>query len=199
MVPLLTFAVIVFLVLVAAVLYFRKNRPPAKCSGFGSPSQIGYSNHAESERSQIAQLCLTCLTAKLRNDYQRYEGRALVIEPAAGLPCYVFQPKSKWAGFKLSEDLTTLFSNNDDTCRHCNSKAHFLWLTSNGLVPSNFSQVLSDGISQTLLCWGNGKPYPVCGQCCVASIVKTMESRGLTFLEVCAPRSEDGFVIPMGY
>ena len=200
MVPLLTFAVIfVFLALVAALLYLRERRPPAKCSGCGAPSQFGYSKQAESEASQVVRLCLKCLTAKLRDDYQGYDGRALVIEPAADLPCYVFQPKSKWADSKLSEELTTFVSSMEDTCRDCGAKARFLWLTSKGLLPSNFSQILSDGLSQTLLRWGNDKPYPVCGQCCVASIVKTIESRSLTFLEVCAPRLEDGFVIPMGY
>jgi hypothetical protein len=199
MVPLLTLAVIIFLALLAAVLYFRKQRASAECSSCGSPSQFGYSTQAESEPSQIARLCLTCLTTRLRDDYKKYEGRALVIEPAAGLPCYVFQPKSKWADFKLAKDLTTLVSGMESTCRDCSSVAHFLWITSNGLIPSSFSRVLSDGLSQTLLCWGNDQPYAVCSQCCVALIVKTIQARSLTFLEVCAPRSEDGFVIPMGY
>ena len=200
MVPPLTFAVIVvFLALAAVFLYSRKRRPPAICSGCGSPSQFGYSKQAESEASQVVRLCLTCLKAKLRDDYQEYAGRALVIEPAADLPCYVFQPKSKWANSKLAVELTELVSGMQDTCRHCGSKARFLWLGSKGLLPSNFSQVLSDGLSQTLLLWGNDKPYPMCSQCCVASIAKALESRKLTFLEVCAPRIEDGFVIPMAY
>jgi hypothetical protein len=35
--------------------------------------------------------------------------------------------------------------------------------------------------------------------CCTSLIMKTIETNGLTFLEVCAPRDEDGGVLPMGY
>jgi hypothetical protein len=50
----------------------------------------------------------------LSEDYRGYAARALVIEPAADLPGYVFQPKSKWAGSKLAGDLTTLLANMKD-------------------------------------------------------------------------------------
>lgn len=193
--------IIVFalLALSAALLYFWKRRPPPRCANCGSPSQFGYSEHAESEANQIVRLCFNCLAAKLRDDYDAYAGHALVIEPAADLPCYVFQPKSKWGDTKLGEDLTKILSNRDDACRCCALQARFLWVTSKGLLASNFSEVLSDGISLTLLRWGNDSPLPLCSKCCVESIKKTIESRRLTFLEVCAPRSEDGLVIPMAY
>jgi hypothetical protein len=47
--------------------------------------------------------------------------------------------------------------------------------------------------------WGNARPYSVCVKCCLALIQKAIESRGLTFLEVCGPRSENGVILPMGY
>jgi hypothetical protein len=200
MAPFLAFGLAVaLLALLAAGLALRKHRPSAKCSACGSPSQFGYSKHAESERNQIAQLCLKCLTTTLRDECRQYAGHALVIEPVADLPCYVFQPASKWADSKLAKDLTTFFSNMEGACRGCGSPARFLWTTANGLLPSNFSQVLSDGLSQTLLRWSNDKPYPMCSECCVRSIVTKIDTRGLTFLEVCSPRLEDGFVIPMAY
>src|SRR6266550_3279101 len=46
---------------------------------------------------------------------------------------------------------------------------------------------------------GNGPPCSVCGRCCVDLICKSIESRSLTFLEVCSPRSEDGLVLSMEY
>ena len=192
--------VAVFLVaLVAAALYLRRRRTDAKCSNCGTASQFGYSREAESASTDIVRLCLACLMSKLSQDYRGYAARALVIEPAADLPCYVFQPKSKWAGSKLAEDLTTLLANMKDTCRNCGSRANFLWETSNGLLPSTFTQVFSEGPSHALLQWGNDPPFSVCGPCCLTLIKKTIENRNLTFVEVCGPRSEDGAVIPMGY
>ena len=184
---------------VAAALYLRRRRAHAKCSNCGSASQFGYSREAESASDDIVRLCLACLTSKLTDDYRGYGARALVIEPAADLPCYVFQPKGKWAGSKLAEDLTTLLINMKDACRNCGSPANFLWVTSNGLLPSTFARVFSEEPLLTLLRWGNDQPFPVCAPCCLALIKKSIEDHGLTFLEVCGPRSEDGVVIPMGY
>jgi hypothetical protein len=190
---------VAFSLLTVAFFYFRKSRASAKCSSCGAPSRFGYSSHAESPSNEIVPLCLACMSTKLRDDYQKYSGRALVIEPIAGLPTYVFQPKSTWADSKLLDDLSRLASNREASCEECGSNSRFLWITANGLLPSNFSQVLSNGLSQTLLRWGNAEPRSLCGACCVASIVKTIEARDLSFLEVCSPRSEDGFVIPMAY
>jgi hypothetical protein len=197
---LLPIAIAVFLLAVAAgALYLRRHQTHAKCSNCGAPSQFGYSHQAESKRSDIVRLCLACLVAKLGDDYRNYAARALVIEPAADLPCYVFQPKSKWPGSKLAEDLTTLLGNMERACRHCRSHANYLWVTSNGLLSSTFDQVFSEGPSQTILKWGNEQPVSLCGPCCLTLVKKAIESRGLTFLEVCGPRSEDGIIIPMGY
>ena len=130
---------------------------------------------------------------KLTNDYKSYEGRALVIQPAAGFPCYVFQKSSRWPDSKLTKEVAELFSATaDDACNQCGLKAHYLWVTSNGLKLSNFEQLLSEGPGQTLLRWGNGRPISLCGRCCVESIARTIQEHGLTFLEVCSPRSQTG-------
>jgi hypothetical protein len=200
MFSLLSIAAAVLLVVGAvAALYLRNHRTLAKCSTCGALSQFGYSRQAESSAGDIARLCLGCLMAKLTGDFRRYAARALVIEPAADLPCYVFQPESKWANSKLTEELTTLLANMESTCRQCGSNANFLWITSNGLRPSTLDHVFSEGPSQTLLRWGNARPYSVCGKCCLGLIQKAIESRGLTFLEVCGPGSENGVILPMGY
>ena len=68
-----------------------------------------------------------------------------------------------------------------------------------GFRGSTLDRVFSEGPSQTLLQWGNARPYSVCGKCCPALIQKAIESRGLTFLEVCGPGSENGVILPMGY
>jgi len=187
------------LIVVAVALHLRNLRPDKTCANCGSPSQFGYSRKAESELEGIGSLCFTCLVGKLTDDYENYEGKALVIQPAAGFPCYVFQASSKWPDSKLAKEVTEMFSATDGACNQCRAKAHYLWVTSNGLKLSNFQQLLSEGLSQTLLRWGNVRPVSLCGRCCVKSIAKTIEQRGLTFLEICSPRSTDGFVIPMAY
>jgi len=188
------------LAVIAAVLfYLRKGRSTPRCAACGAPSRFGYSKHAESDRKDIVPLCLRCLTTKLGNDYQPQGARALVIEPIANLPCYVFQPNSKWADSKLAQETDAMLSRLNGACRHCEREANFLWSTSQGLSASNFEEVFSEGLSPTLLRWGNAAPYPVCAGCCVNLILKTLEKRDLTFLEVCGPQSENGFVISMGY
>ena len=197
---LLPIAIVVALaVLLAAALYLRSHRTHAKCSACGAPSQFGYSHEAESDARDIIRLCLACLVSKLSDDFRNYAARALVVEPAADLPCYVFQPKSKWADSELAADLTIVLASMEDTCRRCGSRANFLWVTSNGLQPSTIEQFLSAGPSRTLFQWSNAQPISVCGPCCLALIKKTIENRNLTFLEVCGPRSEDGLILPMGY
>lgn len=192
--------ILVGILIVAAMALSLRNRQSHKtCANCGSPSEFGYSHEAESELENIVNLCFTCLVKKMTDDYENYEGRALVIEPAAGFPCYVFQTRSKWPDSKLAKEVVEMFSAADEACNQCGSKAHYLWVTSNGLNLSNFEQLLSEGLSQTLLRWGNVGPVSLCASCCVKSIARAIEEHGLTFLEVCAPRSADGFVIPMAY
>jgi hypothetical protein len=78
------------------------------------------------------------------------------------------------------------------------AKANFLWVTSNGLVARNAEKIITDGVSETLLRWGNGRPCSLCGRPGVDLISKSIESQSLTFLEVCGPRMEEGFVLRMG-
>jgi len=191
--------VIAALLAVGAVLFLRKRRKHGTCAICASASQFGYSAKAESKAEDIVSLCLTCLGKKLAGDYQAYGGKALVIAPAANLPCYVFQPKSKWAESALMKEASEMFSKMEETCKKCRAKARCLWMTSNGLPPSNFEEVLSKGASRTLLQWGNPRAISVCGKCCVKLIGEAMQDQALEFLEVCAPRSEDGFVMPMAY
>jgi hypothetical protein len=187
------------LIAAGALLHFRRRQSHGTCANCGSSSNFGYSNEAESKAEDIVKLCFTCLSAKLTDDYKQFSGKALVIQPAAGFPCYVFQPKSRWADSKLVKEMSEMFSGMEETCNQCTSNAHFLWATSNGLVPSNFDKVLSEGLTETLSLWGNPRPVSLCTECCVRQITKAIDDHRLSYYEVCGPRSEDGFVIPMGY
>jgi hypothetical protein len=189
----------VFVALVCAIAYFRAHKKSTNCASCGLPSRFGYSMQAESARKDIASVCLDCLKTKLTADYEKFEARALVIEPASGLPCYVFQPSRKWKDSKLFEETETLLSNMKSACHRCGARANFLWVTSNGLRGDNAEMVFAQGIAETLLQWGNSSPSSICARCCVDFICQSMESKELTFAEVCGPRSEDGFVMPMGY
>jgi len=55
-------------------------------------------------------VCLNCLLAELASDYEQFDKRALVIEPAANLPCYVSSPSSRWRDNKLKTDARDLLS-----------------------------------------------------------------------------------------
>jgi hypothetical protein len=174
----------------------RKSTPCIKCA---SPARFGYSLHAESDRSQISSVCLSCLKAKLAIEFAQFDKRALVIEPAADFPCYVFQPSSRWKDSKLMRDVREMLSRMQNACDHCGGRANFLWLTSNGLRPDNQDELFSKGVEETLISWGNRPPHPVCAHCCVNRICGGIETHRLTFLEVCSPRFEEGLVLPMGY
>jgi hypothetical protein len=184
---------------VALLAYRRKRQSHGTCVNCGAPSDFGYSREPETRAEDIVKLCLTCLAAKMKNDYERYEGRALVIQPASGFPCYVYQTNSRWAGSRLAKESHEMCSGPDETCNQCGAKAQYFWVTSNGLNPANLEQLLSDGLEHTLLQWGNAHAIPLCAGCCVQSITKTIADRRLRFYEVCSPRSEGGFVVPMAY
>jgi len=189
----------VVIAVVWMTVYLRRHRKPAACANCGAPAGFGYSLHAESDRKDIVSVCLNCLKTKLARDYGQFGERALVIEPAENLPCYVFQPSSKWKDYMLMDEAGRLLGSMQDSCNHCGAKANFLWLTSSGLRPENLDELFAEGVSQTLLRWGNSSPHPACGACCVNLICGSIETRRLTFAEVCGPRSEDGVVLPMAY
>ena len=189
----------VVIAVVWLIVYLSRHRKPSTCVNCGTPAGFGYSLRAESDRKDIASVCLNCLKVKLGKDYEEFGKHALVIEPAANLPCYVFQPSSIWKDCKLGEDAARLLSRMQDSCNRCGAKANFLWLTSSGLRPENLDELFAKGVSDTLLHWGNSQPQPVCGGCCVNFICGSIETRRLTFAEVCGPTSEDGFVLPMAY
>jgi len=175
------------------------SRRPASCVECGSPSEFGYSLHAETDWKDISRMCRNCLRARLATDYLHFDKRALVIEPAANFPCYVFQPSSRWGDNRLVREARDLLSRMQNSCGRCGARANFLWIASSGLQPDKQDEFFSKGIEETLLRWGNRPPNPVCAHCCVSLIFSGIEAHGLTFLEVCGPRSEDGFVVPMGY
>jgi hypothetical protein len=189
----------VILAALAIFVFLRKHNKSRVCAICGKPAKFGFSHHAESPINEIAPLCFNCLKTRLSDAYKQFPARALVIEPTAGFPCYVFQPISDWSNRKLGEETGQLLSKLESTCGQCGSAANFLWLTSKGLQENNQQNLLAEGISETLLRWGNNLPSAVCGPCCVSLICKSIESRGLTFLEVCGPHSENGFVLPMAY
>ena len=148
-------------------------------------------------------LCRKCLISQLEIDYTTYAGRAVVVQPASGPPCFVFQPIDEWnAAFKdsmIGTDAQSLLGTIEPRCRDCGQNANYLWVESSGLTGDNFSETLDKGISQTLL-HKNPKPVSLCGKCSVSRIANAVEKGDIEYLEVCGPKgSTDGFIVPMGY
>ena len=182
----------------------KANSPVGKpCSVCGVPSSFGYSAHAEEDANKIKPLCLAHLIPELEKGYQSFQGRAVVIEPADGPPCYVFQPAGEWRkafkDTKIADDVSSLLAKMDTKCHDCGQSAIFLWIESKGLTGDNFGETLDKGLATTLL-RQNSAPVSLCPKCCVKRVTRALEAKHLSYFEVCVPRgSADGFVIPMGY
>jgi hypothetical protein len=165
--------------------------------------QYGYSSHIEEDPAKMKPLCRQHLIAQLEIDYENYHERALVIEPASGPPCYVFQPIKEWNGFfkdsKIGSNAEMLLAKMNPQCRDCGQKANYLWVESSGLTGDNFGETLDKGVSETLLV-KNPEPISLCGKHCVQRIAAALEQQNVFYLEVCSPKETDnGFVVPMGY
>jgi hypothetical protein len=172
------------------LLDFLKRGPRRKqCARCGQQAAHGYSQVAESNAKQITPLCLSCLVEQFRHDYADFRGRAVVIAPAAGLPCYVFREQ------KISSPLLQRI----DICSDCKAPARCLWMPSQGLTIENFGVVLEKGPEQTLLTLGN-VAESLCGTCAAARIGKELQAGNFEFFEVCSPHDQqEGLVLPMAY
>jgi hypothetical protein len=187
------------------LLVTRKTKSPfgRACAVCGAEPRYGYSEHAEEVSEKIRPMCLKCLVSQLEKDYEGYAGRAIVVQPAAGPPCYVFQTMKGWREHfkesKIADDGLSLLATMEPRCHECGLKAKYLWIESRDLTGDNFGECLDRGFSETLL-RHNPKPVSLCAGCCVKRIAQDLELKHLSYLEVCAPRGTDeGFVIPMGY
>jgi len=186
-------------------LFLRKKKPimSKRCSVCGAESKYGYSEYAKEEMKNIKSMCRKCLITQLEKDYTAFSGRAVVIQPVPGPPCYVFHSNEEWGKFfkesKMDDDTRAYLLRMETICHDCGQKANFLWIQSSGLTEHNFGNILKKGFSETLLP-RNPKPISLCGKCCVRNIASKLKEKDITYLEVCGPKgADDGFVVPMAY
>src|ERR1035441_10734057 len=133
----------------AAVLRLTRKKLANKlCAGCGAPAMHGYSKTAESAPEDIVALCVPCLLERLSEDYCTYDGRAVIIQPVAELPCYVFRPKSDWDE-RLRAELDTLLAGLQGHCASCTNPARYLWV--NALDAGPVANLPQMGTTQTLL------------------------------------------------
>jgi len=194
-------------ILLAWIIYFfmshkKKSSTLKLCSSCGDESQYGYSESVEENIKNIKYLCRKCLVSQLDKDYTTFSGRAVVIQPAAGPPCYVFHSNDEWGKLfkesKMDDDARAYLLRMNPICHDCDQMANFLWIESSGLTEHNFGNVLKNGFAETLLP-RNPKPISLCGKCCIRYIVKELEGKDITYLGISGPKGgEDGFVAPMG-
>ena len=185
--------------------FFRKKKLPTvkRCSVCGAESKYGYSENAEEEIKNIKSMCMKCLVSQLKNDYTTFSGRAVVIQPAPGPPCYVFHTNKEWGDSfresKMDDDARAYLLRMDTLCLDCGQKANFLWVGSKGLTAHNFGNALRKGFSETLLP-RNPKLVSLCGKCCMNHIAEELKGKDIAYLEVSGPKGvDDGFVISMAY
>jgi hypothetical protein len=185
---------------------FRRTAPSPlskPCSGCGTPARFGYGQHAEEDLQNLRPLCVNCLGGRLTVDYREFEGRAVVVQPAAGPPVYVFQPVDDWSKHfppsGIVADVDAMLGEMNKQCEDCGRNANYVWVESQGLTADNFGKVLEKGISATLL-KNNPVPRSLCATCCVGRITNTLKAKELSFIEFTSPRgSAHGFVLPMAY
>lgn len=113
----LTIALVLAVALISVICFLVRRRtewPVGKpCAVCGAESAYGYDEHAE-DFEHIRPMCLKCLVRQLEKDYAGFAGRAVVVEPAAGPPAYVFQPAKEWqasfAASRIVDDVLSLLS-----------------------------------------------------------------------------------------
>jgi len=196
------------LALIAVILFLIWSRRGSQvktqiCARCGRVAQHGYSTQAESRLEDIQPLCTNCLVSKLDKEYQTYSGKALVVQPAEGYPCYVFHSTSDWSSAfpnaSTSPDVESCLGAMGINCENCGATAQYFWVPSKGLTASAIEGFLEHGASSSFLQRGPNTAS-VCAKCCVSNISKTLDSLEVQYLEVCAPRgASNGFVVPMGY
>ncbi len=186
-------------------LFRRTSRSPIgrPCRLCGSPAQFGYGQHAEEALEKLEPLCIDCLQRRIGADYGAFKGRAVIVEPAAGPPVYVYQPLPEWkAQFpnsKVAGDVEGLLDRMSSGCEDCGESACFVGVGSLGLTAINFGDVLDQGLAITLL-KNSPPPRSVCSRCCVRRIAESLKRAGPSYIEVCSPSgTANGFVMPMGY
>ena len=160
------------------------------------PSSHGYSK-AESEANDIVPMCVDCLLRRLDDDYGTYAGHAVVVQPVAELPRYLFRPKADWSE-AVSTDLDFLLARLQTHCHSCGEPARYVWV--NALEPGPVAKLPELGIQRTLLAGGKAQPVSLCAKCTVKRIGHSLREQEGGYLEICGPRgSEDGAVSGMGY
>ena len=175
----------------------RKKHPAKPCAQCGKPSSHGYAEAMGPEPSETTPLCVDCLLRKLDEDYRTYGGHAVVVQPVAELPRYVFRPKTDW-NEAVRNDVDFLLAGLQTHCHSCGQPARYVWV--NALEPGPVAKLQELGIQRTLLAGGKIQPVSLCAQCAVKRIEHSLREQEGGYLEICGPRGEaDGVVSGMGY
>jgi hypothetical protein len=181
----------------AALSLTRKKIEKKLCLRCGAPAAHGYSKAAESSADEIVPLCVRCLLDRLDEDYCTYNGHAVVIQPVAELPCYIFRPKSAWDE-RLRAELDALLAGLQNQCSSCTSSARYLWV--NALEAGPVAKLPEIGITHTLLTPSSARPISLCARCSVQRIARSFAGQEAGYVEVCGPHGdEDGLVTAIGY
>src|ERR1039458_2797865 len=175
----------------------RRKLENKRCARCGAPAMHGYSKTAESAPEESLPLCVPCLLKRLDEDYCTYDRHAVVIQPVAELPCYVFRPKSDWDE-RLRAELDTLLAGLHNHCSSCANPVRYLWV--NALEAGPVANLSKMDITQTLLAVSSARPISLCARCAVKRIARSFAGQEAGYLEVCGPRGdEDGLVTAIGY
>jgi bacterioferritin-associated ferredoxin len=182
---------------VVTLLRVARRRPAGKaCARCGNPSSHGYSKSAESNPEDIVPLCTPCLLRRLDEDYCTYDGYAVVVQPVAELPCYVFRPKSDW-GANVSADVDFVLAARQSHCATCGHESRYVWV--NALEAGPVAKIPELGIRRTLLTASATHPMSLCARCTVERLSHSLTALEAGYVEICGPHGkEDGLVTTIG-
>lgn len=181
---------------VLSIISRRKHKAKA-CAQCGQRSSHGYSRAGKAGQNDTMPLCVACLLKRLDEDYCTYDGRAVVVQPVAELPCYVFRPNADWCE-AVRNDAEGILASLEAQCRSCGQPPRYAWI--NALEAAPVAKLPSLGIRQALLTVASAHPVALCARCTVRRIEHSLTAQEGGYLEICGPYgSSDGVVAGMGY
>ncbi|MGA9526552.1 MAG: hypothetical protein WBS24_00410 [Terriglobales bacterium] len=194
-------AVVLGCAAVLSIISRTKHRAKA-CAQCGKRSSHGYSRAAqdggrEKDRSDSVPLCVDCLLKRLDEDYSSFGGRAVVVQPVAELPCYVFRPQQDW-GEAVKNDAESILAEMEIRCSSCGNESRYAWV--NALEPGPVAKLRTEGIRNALLNAARAHPVALCPRCTLRRIEHSLRAQEGGYLEICGPHGrKDGVVSGMGY
>ena len=171
---------------------------------FDKPCQCGRQTtiFLSDEREDLAledskAYCPSCIAPIMRQALAEARGRWLVVQPFAGILCYVpytideladFDEFAAWPG-----DVRAILDKASPACSRCDASAdRFAW------VPTRDEQTLDD-LQNSPTWFRDREAVALCESCLAAALLDSLRERGIKVYELVFPTAGPGVWLPWGY